>query len=117
MIQKAVPSDSGIYRCEPSNANPSSIKVHVVNGEPKFEIYCTRYMRVVLIVKRLSQRIPVSAGNTWSVFTRFLSPFFFVAPSPSPSIFPHGPLTVENFFSISDPVRVPSRFRCKLGGK
>ncbi|CAK9804387.1 Zwei Ig domain protein zig-8 [Anthophora plagiata] len=33
MIQKAVPSDSGIYTCEPSNANPSSIKVHVVNEE------------------------------------------------------------------------------------
>nr|XP_012218754.1 PREDICTED: hemicentin-2-like isoform X3 [Linepithema humile] len=33
MIQKAVPSDSGVYRCEPSNANPSSIKVHVVNEE------------------------------------------------------------------------------------
>ncbi|XP_012062494.1 PREDICTED: muscle M-line assembly protein unc-89-like [Atta cephalotes] len=33
MIQKAVSSDSGIYRCEPSNANPSSIKVHVVNEE------------------------------------------------------------------------------------
>ncbi|KAK1116931.1 hypothetical protein K0M31_017148 [Melipona bicolor] len=32
MIQKAVQSDSGIYTCEPSNANPSSIKVHVVNG-------------------------------------------------------------------------------------
>lgn len=36
MIQKAVPSDSGIYKCEPSNANPSSIKVHVVNGKLKF---------------------------------------------------------------------------------
>lgn len=33
MIQKAVPSDSGIYTCQPSNANPSSIKVHVVNGK------------------------------------------------------------------------------------
>ncbi|KAI4482769.1 hypothetical protein M0804_008622 [Polistes exclamans] len=33
MIQKAVPSDSGIYTCEPSNANPSSIKVHVVDGK------------------------------------------------------------------------------------
>lgn len=33
MIQKAVLSDSGIYTCEPSNANPSSIKVHVVNGK------------------------------------------------------------------------------------
>lgn len=39
MIQKAVPSDSGIYRCEPSNANPSSIKVHVVNGKLKFPTY------------------------------------------------------------------------------
>lgn len=36
MIQKAVPSDSGHYTCEPSNANPSTIKVHVVNGEWKF---------------------------------------------------------------------------------
>ncbi|XP_076646542.1 zwei Ig domain protein zig-8 [Halictus rubicundus] len=33
MIQKAVPSDSGIYTCQPSNANPSRIKVHVVNEE------------------------------------------------------------------------------------
>ncbi|KAK9309889.1 hypothetical protein QLX08_000536 [Tetragonisca angustula] len=33
MIQKAVMSDSGIYTCEPSNANPSRIKVHVVNEE------------------------------------------------------------------------------------
>lgn len=33
MIQRAVPSDSGIYTCQPSNANPNSIKVHVVKGE------------------------------------------------------------------------------------
>ncbi|XP_003692470.3 uncharacterized protein LOC100864468 [Apis florea] len=33
MIQKAVMTDSGIYTCEPSNANPSRIKVHVVDEE------------------------------------------------------------------------------------
>ncbi|XP_026667172.1 zwei Ig domain protein zig-8-like [Ceratina calcarata] len=33
MIQKAVPNDSGTYTCQPSNANPSTIKVHVVNEE------------------------------------------------------------------------------------
>ena len=45
MIQKAVSSDSGIYRCEPSNANPSSIKVHVVNGELKstLSIYVIKF--------------------------------------------------------------------------
>lgn len=58
MIQKAVPSDSGIYRCEPSNANPSSIKVHVVNGELKFTArilslfflfpYASYYCRIVI---------------------------------------------------------------------
>ncbi|PBC32334.1 Limbic system-associated membrane protein [Apis cerana cerana] len=31
MIQKAVMTDSGIYTCEPSNANPNRIKVHVVD--------------------------------------------------------------------------------------
>ncbi|XP_048509173.1 zwei Ig domain protein zig-8-like isoform X2 [Athalia rosae] len=33
MIQKAVATDSGIYTCGPSNANPNSIRVHVVNEE------------------------------------------------------------------------------------
>ncbi|TGZ49820.1 Neurotrimin-like protein [Temnothorax longispinosus] len=42
MIQKAVPSDSGIYRCEPSNANPSSIKVHVVNENLKYKKCLTK---------------------------------------------------------------------------
>lgn len=32
MIQNAVPNDSGLYTCKPSNANPTSIKVHVVKG-------------------------------------------------------------------------------------
>ncbi|XP_076659440.1 zwei Ig domain protein zig-8 [Halictus rubicundus] len=33
LIQTAQPSDSGEYRCKPSNANTASIKVHVLNGE------------------------------------------------------------------------------------
>uniref|UniRef100_A0ABD2X6Q6 Ig-like domain-containing protein n=1 Tax=Trichogramma kaykai TaxID=54128 RepID=A0ABD2X6Q6_9HYME len=33
LIQAAQPSDSGEYRCKPSNANMSSIRVHVLNGE------------------------------------------------------------------------------------
>ncbi|CAD6230349.1 GSCOCG00012166001-RA-CDS, partial [Cotesia congregata] len=33
MIQNAVPADSGLYTCKPSNANPGSIRVHVVKGK------------------------------------------------------------------------------------
>nr|XP_031843508.1 protein turtle-like [Nomia melanderi] len=33
LIQTAQPSDSGEYKCKPSNANTASIKVHVLNGE------------------------------------------------------------------------------------
>lgn len=33
LIQKAVPSDSGKYQCNPSNAQSKSIIVHVLNGE------------------------------------------------------------------------------------
>lgn len=32
LIQKARPSDSGQYQCNPSNAQPKSITVHVLNG-------------------------------------------------------------------------------------
>lgn len=33
LLQTAQPSDSGEYRCKPSNANMASIKVHVLNGK------------------------------------------------------------------------------------
>ncbi|KAF4531496.1 hypothetical protein B566_EDAN004092, partial [Ephemera danica] len=33
LIQRAKPSDSGKYTCNPSNAQPKSITVHVLNGE------------------------------------------------------------------------------------
>lgn len=36
LIQSAQPSDSGEYRCKPSNANMASIRVHVVNGKVFF---------------------------------------------------------------------------------
>ncbi|KAF0773721.1 zwei Ig domain protein zig-8-like isoform X2 [Aphis craccivora] len=33
LIQDAVPADSGKYTCNPSNADLSSVVVHVLNGE------------------------------------------------------------------------------------
>lgn len=33
LVQKAKPSDSGKYTCNPSNSQPKSITVHVLNGE------------------------------------------------------------------------------------
>lgn len=33
LLQEAKPSDSGQYTCNPSNADPKSITVHVLNGE------------------------------------------------------------------------------------
>ncbi|KAK0089049.1 hypothetical protein PV326_004613 [Microctonus aethiopoides] len=32
LVQHAKPSDSGQYTCNPSNAQPKSITVHVLNG-------------------------------------------------------------------------------------
>ncbi|CAG9808820.1 unnamed protein product [Chironomus riparius] len=34
LVQKAIPSDSGLYQCLPSNANPASIRVHILNEHP-----------------------------------------------------------------------------------
>ncbi|XP_050738864.1 zwei Ig domain protein zig-8-like [Eriocheir sinensis] len=33
LIQRARPSDSGLYDCSPSNAAPANVTVHVLNGE------------------------------------------------------------------------------------
>lgn len=33
LVQKAIASDSGLYTCEPSNANPASVRVHILNGK------------------------------------------------------------------------------------
>ena len=36
LVQKAIQADSGLYTCAPSNANPTSVRVHIVDG--KFHI-------------------------------------------------------------------------------
>lgn len=33
LVQKAIQSDSGVYTCDPSNANPTSVRVHILNGK------------------------------------------------------------------------------------
>ncbi|XP_041674980.1 zwei Ig domain protein zig-8 [Drosophila eugracilis] len=33
LVQKAISQDSGLYTCTPSNANPTSVRVHIVDGE------------------------------------------------------------------------------------
>lgn len=33
LVQKAVQTDSGLYTCTPSNANPTSVRVHIVDGK------------------------------------------------------------------------------------
>uniref|UniRef100_A0A336LZS2 CSON005983 protein n=1 Tax=Culicoides sonorensis TaxID=179676 RepID=A0A336LZS2_CULSO len=35
LVQKAIQSDSGVYTCDPSNANPTSVRVHILNGKSK----------------------------------------------------------------------------------
>ncbi|XP_031625867.1 zwei Ig domain protein zig-8 [Contarinia nasturtii] len=34
LVQKAIQSDSGMYTCAPSNANPISVRVHILNEHP-----------------------------------------------------------------------------------
>ncbi|XP_022208935.2 zwei Ig domain protein zig-8 isoform X1 [Drosophila obscura] len=33
LVQKAIQEDEGLYTCAPSNANPTSVRVHIVDGE------------------------------------------------------------------------------------
>ncbi|KAH8420406.1 hypothetical protein KR009_009906, partial [Drosophila setifemur] len=33
LVQKAIAQDSGLYTCTPSNANPTTVRVHIVEGE------------------------------------------------------------------------------------
>ncbi|EDV47101.1 zwei Ig domain protein zig-8 [Drosophila erecta] len=33
LVQKAITQDSGLYTCTPSNANPTTVRVHIVDGE------------------------------------------------------------------------------------
>ncbi|XP_048509164.1 zwei Ig domain protein zig-8-like isoform X2 [Athalia rosae] len=34
LIQKAILNDSGLYTCSPSNANPTNVRVHILNEHP-----------------------------------------------------------------------------------
>lgn len=75
MIQKAVPSDSGIYTCEPSNANPSSIKVHVVNGELKIRGIAAIYVYTSHITTKHSRFVESLFSRCYALF--FLFSVFF----------------------------------------
>ncbi|XP_063710003.1 zwei Ig domain protein zig-8 [Culicoides brevitarsis] len=33
LVQNAMQSDSGVYTCDPSNANPTSVRVHILNDD------------------------------------------------------------------------------------
>ncbi|EDW27689.1 GL20141 [Drosophila persimilis] len=33
LVQKAIQEDEGLYTCAPSNANPTSVRVHIVDGK------------------------------------------------------------------------------------
>ncbi|GLG92405.1 Uncharacterized protein GBIM_00114 [Gryllus bimaculatus] len=39
LIQKAIPTDSGLYTCDPSNAKSASVRVHILNGEHPAAMY------------------------------------------------------------------------------
>ncbi|XP_049820380.1 zwei Ig domain protein zig-8 [Aethina tumida] len=55
LIQKAAPTDSGIYTCAPSNANSATIRVHILNGEHPAAMHhghghLTRLSHVTLLI-------------------------------------------------------------------
>ncbi|XP_037826670.1 zwei Ig domain protein zig-8-like isoform X2 [Lucilia sericata] len=50
LIKSARPSDSGHYQCNPSNAKPKSVTVHVLNGE-----FPAAMQRAGLALHRMSQ--------------------------------------------------------------
>lgn len=61
LIQKARPSDSGQYQCNPSNAQPKSVTVHVLNGEHpeamqhggKAHHCCSYYVYILLVALKV----------------------------------------------------------------
>lgn len=40
LIQNADLADSGRYSCSPSNADVASVRVHVLNGNLNFSLFC-----------------------------------------------------------------------------
>ena len=50
LVTKAALTDSGNYTCVPSNANPASVWVHVLNGEFSFNCYYSRFSSKPLFI-------------------------------------------------------------------
>lgn len=49
LVQRARASDSGKYTCGPSNANPSTVSVHILSGTYFDDVMC-----VLLLLLRIS---------------------------------------------------------------
>lgn len=52
LIRDVNVNDSGKYACAPSNADPASILVHVVNGELQEAIYRAKYFNLIQFLYR-----------------------------------------------------------------
>uniref|UniRef100_T1GR34 Ig-like domain-containing protein n=1 Tax=Megaselia scalaris TaxID=36166 RepID=T1GR34_MEGSC len=54
LIQKAMMRDSGKYTCTPSNANPYTVTVHILNGEFELvlHIFCVSYCNLKMVSNR-----------------------------------------------------------------
>lgn len=51
LVQKAIQSDSGLYTCAPSNANPISVRVHILNGKFSLSFQIQMGLFVVIVNK------------------------------------------------------------------
>ena len=75
LIQAAQPSDSGEYKCKPSNANVSTIRVHVLTGEYAYLriiIYPLRHPKSTSFVSR-SLGNPRSSPSHLHAYPYFVS--------------------------------------------
>jgi Immunoglobulin domain len=48
LIQKALPADSGLYTCRPSNAKPATVRVYILDGTHKIHLWLLRRFKKVL---------------------------------------------------------------------
>lgn len=61
LVQKAIQSDSGLYTCAPSNANPITVSIHVLNGKffDFFSHVFLVYIYVYVLKDKKNKRFPV----------------------------------------------------------